>query len=135
MSYQLENQFYADKIDFSKWNYPKVKVQTWNSIIGKHGQLGSIAVQADENKELNHLWLQIKDFEVFGGDDQEKIREKAKRVAIRFNKDLKKNWDSVLLKAFKYCLDWELSKDNPQPKDENKIKLLKKNIDLLTKNQ
>ena len=132
MSYKLENQFYADDIDFSKWNYPEVYVQVWNSIIGRPGQMGSIAVQANENKELNHLWLQIKSYDVYGGDDVKKIRAKAKAVARRFNKNLKKNWDSVLLKAFEYTLDWELSKDNPKQPDQNKVKMLRNNIKLLT---
>lgn len=132
MSYKLENQFYADDIDFSKWNYPRVYVQAWNMISGGRGQLGSFAVQADENKELNHLWLQIKDFPVFGGDNQKIIKAKAQRVANRFNKNLKKNWDSVLLKAFKYVLDYELN-DNLGKPDKNKIELLKKNIKLLEK--
>jgi len=114
MKYKLDNRFYADDIDITTFDYPEVKVVSWNTIIGS--TMGSYHVEPPSNDKLNYLYLTIKEYDVFSGDNLKKVRSKALATARRFNKNLKKNWDDVLLDAFKKCLKYYEEK-SPEEKE------------------
>ena len=122
MKKRLDNIFYAKEIDIRKFEYPKVYVKSWGQVIGERGKMGSFCVQADKTED--RLWLTIKEYPVYVGDNQKKIRKNASATARRFNENLEKNWDDILLSAFKEIIEFEENFG----RDKEYLPQLKKNI-------